>query len=62
MWRALVGGEGATTPHAFATVEEIFRPLYGNNWWAEVSTFAHFNEIVVGPPLDVEARQARLHP
>jgi hypothetical protein len=35
--------DAPTTPHAFAVVREVVRPIYGDNWWAEVSTFPHFN-------------------
>jgi hypothetical protein len=35
--------DAPTVPHAFALAGEIFKPLYGSNWWAEVSTFPHFN-------------------
>jgi hypothetical protein len=35
--------DAPTTPHAFGVAKELFGPLYGNNWWAEVSTFPHFN-------------------
>ena len=35
--------DAPTTPHAFGVVREVFGPLYGSNWWAEVSTFPHFN-------------------
>jgi hypothetical protein len=32
-----------TPPHAFAVVRDIFCSLYGNSWWAEVSTFSNLN-------------------
>jgi hypothetical protein len=35
--------DAPTTPHAFGVARELFGPLYGSNWWAEVSTFPHFN-------------------
>ena len=35
--------DAPTTPHAFAAAREIFEPLYGSSWWAEVSTFPLFN-------------------
>ena len=35
--------DAPTTPHAFGVVREVFAPLYGSSWWAEVSTFPHFN-------------------
>ena len=35
--------DAPTTPHAFGVARELFDPLYGSNWWAEVSTFPHFN-------------------
>jgi hypothetical protein len=35
--------DAPTTPHAFGVARELFGPLYGANWWAEVSTFPHFN-------------------
>jgi hypothetical protein len=35
--------DAPTTPHAFGVARELFSPLYGGNWWAEVSTFPHFN-------------------
>jgi hypothetical protein len=35
--------DAPTTPHAFGVARELFYPLYGSNWWAEVSAFPHFN-------------------
>ena len=35
--------DAPATPHAFGVARELFSPLYGSNWWAEVSTFPHFN-------------------
>jgi hypothetical protein len=35
--------DAPATPHAFAAARRIFDPLYGSSWWAEVSTFPHFN-------------------
>jgi len=35
--------DAPTVPYAFALAGEIFKPLYGSNWWAEVSIFPHYN-------------------
>ena len=32
-----------TTTAAFALAGRIFRPAFGNEWWAEIAALPHFN-------------------
>ena len=31
--------DAPTAPEAFTTVAEIFRPVFGEGWWAEIAAF-----------------------
>ena len=35
--------DAPSTPHAFIAVTDVFRPVYGDRWWAEVAPTNHLN-------------------
>jgi len=35
--------DAPSTPHAFIAVTDVFRPVFGDLWWAEVASTNHLN-------------------